>query len=78
MVGSTLGLPTIVREQEEELVTAAPLAGLRVVDLSIGIGGAYATKMLVDAGADFLAVCQAVWGKDDAAAAVQAFEAVLA
>jgi thiamine-phosphate pyrophosphorylase len=35
-------------------------------------------KPLVEAGADFLAVCQAVWGKDDAAAAVKAFEAVLA
>jgi thiamine-phosphate pyrophosphorylase len=33
---------------------------------------------LVTAGADFLAVCQAVWGKDDPAAAVRAFEAVLA
>jgi thiamine-phosphate pyrophosphorylase len=33
---------------------------------------------LVKAGADFLAVCQAVWGKDDPAAAVQAFEGVLA
>jgi thiamine-phosphate pyrophosphorylase len=32
---------------------------------------------LVDAGADFLAVCQAVWGKDDPAAAVAAFEQVL-
>ena len=32
---------------------------------------------LVDAGADFLAVCQAVWGKDDPAAAVAAFEEVL-
>jgi thiamine-phosphate pyrophosphorylase len=34
-------------------------------------------KPLVDAGADFLAVCQAVWGKDDPAAAVQAFAEVL-
>jgi thiamine-phosphate pyrophosphorylase len=34
-------------------------------------------KPLVDAGADFLAVCQAVWGKDDAQAAVKAFERVL-
>jgi thiamine-phosphate pyrophosphorylase len=34
-------------------------------------------KPLVDAGADFLAVCQAVWGKDDTAAAVRAFEQVL-
>jgi thiamine-phosphate pyrophosphorylase len=35
-------------------------------------------KPLVDAGADFLAVCQAVWGKGDPAAAVRAFEEVLA
>jgi thiamine-phosphate pyrophosphorylase len=34
-------------------------------------------KPLVDAGADFLAVCQAVWAKDDPAAAVAAFERVL-
>jgi thiamine-phosphate pyrophosphorylase len=34
-------------------------------------------KPLVDAGADFLAVCQAVWGKDDPAAAVAAFGQVL-
>ena len=34
-------------------------------------------KPLVDAGADFLAVCQAVWGKDDTADAVRAFEQVL-
>ena len=33
---------------------------------------------LVGAGADFLAVCQAVWGKDDPAAAVGAFESALA
>jgi thiamine-phosphate pyrophosphorylase len=33
---------------------------------------------LVAAGADFLAVCQAVWGKDDPAAAVRALERVLA
>ncbi len=35
-------------------------------------------KPLIDAGADFLAVCQAVWGKDDPAAAVKAFAEVLA
>ena len=35
-------------------------------------------KPLVDAGADFLAVCQAVWGKDDPAVAVKAFAEVLA
>ena len=34
-------------------------------------------KPLVDAGADFLAVCQSVWGKGDPAAAVKAFAAVL-
>ena len=32
---------------------------------------------LIDAGADFLAVCQAVWGKDDTSAAVRAFGDVL-
>ena len=35
------------------------------------------SKPLVEAGADFLAVCQAVWGKDDPAAAVLAFRSVL-
>jgi thiamine-phosphate pyrophosphorylase len=34
-------------------------------------------KPLVDAGADFLAVCQAVWGGDDPAAAVRAFADLL-
>ena len=34
-------------------------------------------KPLVDAGADFLAVCQAVWGKDDPAVAVSAFADIL-
>ena len=32
---------------------------------------------LVEAGADFVAVCQAVWGKDDPRAAVEAFAEVL-
>ena len=32
---------------------------------------------LVAAGADFLAVCQAVWGKDDPGAAAKAFDKVL-
>ena len=35
-------------------------------------------RPLVDAGADFLAVCEAAWGKDDAGAAVRAFAEVLA
>ena len=35
-------------------------------------------KPLVDAGADFLAVCQSVWGAEDPGAAVRAFEGVLA
>ncbi len=34
-------------------------------------------KPLVDAGADFLAVCQAVWGADDHAAAVRRFADVM-
>ena len=34
-------------------------------------------RPLVDAGADFIAVCQAVWGKDDPAAAAEAFAEVL-
>ena len=46
----------------------------------VAIGGITAdnAKPLVDAGADFLAVCQAVWGKDDPGAAVRAFGEVLA
>jgi thiamine-phosphate pyrophosphorylase len=35
-------------------------------------------RPLVEAGADFLAICQAVWGKPDASAAVRAFEQVVA
>jgi thiamine-phosphate pyrophosphorylase len=35
-------------------------------------------KPLVEAGADFIAVCQAVWGKEDPAAASAAFGPVLA
>ena len=42
-----------------------------------GITAANATP-LVKAGADFLAVCQAVWAREDAGAAVRAFEEVLA
>jgi thiamine-phosphate pyrophosphorylase len=34
-------------------------------------------RPLVDAGADFVAVCQAVWGQEDTAAAVRGFEKVL-
>ena len=45
----------------------------------VAIGGITAdnAKPLVEAGADFLAVCEAVWGKDDPAEAVRAFAAVL-
>lgn len=35
-------------------------------------------RPLVEAGADFIAVCQAVWGKEHPAAAVRAFEEALA
>ena len=35
-------------------------------------------RPLVDAGADFLAVCQAIWGQEDSAAAVAEFGDVLA
>src|SRR5690348_5620705 len=47
---------------------------------SVAIGGITAEngKILVEAGADFLAVCQAIWGKDDPCAAVRAFAKVLA
>jgi thiamine-phosphate pyrophosphorylase len=46
----------------------------------VAIGGISADNAapLVEAGADFLAVCQAVWGKEDPATAVRAFEDVLA
>ena len=45
----------------------------------VAIGGitAESAKPLVDAGADFLAVCQAVWSKDDTSAAVRAFADIL-
>jgi thiamine-phosphate pyrophosphorylase len=45
----------------------------------VAIGGITAgnAKPLVEAGADFLAVCQAVWANDDPAAAVRAFAEVL-
>jgi thiamine-phosphate pyrophosphorylase len=41
----------------------------------VAIGGITAgnAKPLVEAGADFLAICQAVWGSDDPAAAVSRF-----
>ena len=45
----------------------------------VAIGGITSgnAKPLVDAGADFVAVCQAVWGKDDTSAAVAAFAEAL-
>lgn len=47
---------------------------------SVAIGGITPDngRPLVEAGADFLAVCQAVWGSQDPAAAVAAFESTLA
>jgi thiamine-phosphate pyrophosphorylase len=46
----------------------------------VAIGGITAenAKPLVESGADFLAICQAVWGKADPAAAVRAFTDILA
>ena len=46
----------------------------------VAIGGITAAnaRPLVDAGADFLAICQAVWAGGDAGAAVAAFDSVLA
>jgi thiamine-phosphate pyrophosphorylase len=45
----------------------------------VAIGGITAdnAKPLVEAGADFLAVCQEVWGKNDTRAAVEGFQEVL-
>ena len=45
----------------------------------VAIGGITAAnaRPLVDAGADFLAICQAVWGQEDCSKAVAAFEDVL-
>jgi len=37
-------------------VPDAPLQGLRILDVSTGIAGAYATKLLVDGGADAVVV----------------------
>ena len=56
------------------------LKKLTVILMCVAIGGLTPAnaKPLVTAGADFLAVCQAVWGQDDPAAAVQAFAEVLA
>ena len=46
----------------------------------VAIGGITPTNAapLVAAGADFIAACQAVWGQDDPAAAVAAFDALFA
>jgi thiamine-phosphate pyrophosphorylase len=47
---------------------------------SVAIGGITPdnAKPLVDAGADFIAVCQAVWGKEDPGAAVSRFSEAFA
>lgn len=46
----------------------------------VAIGGITAAnaRPLIDAGADFLAVCQSVWGSDDPEAAVRLFDDILA
>ena len=45
----------------------------------VAIGGITAenARPLVEAGADFLAVCQGIWSKDDPAEAVRVFEEVM-
>ena len=45
----------------------------------VPIGGITAgnSRPLIDAGADFLAVCQAIWGADDPAEAVRGFAEVI-
>jgi crotonobetainyl-CoA:carnitine CoA-transferase CaiB-like acyl-CoA transferase len=42
--------------RESALTGPAPLAGIRVVDLSTGIAGAYTTKLFIDAGAEVIKV----------------------
>lgn len=46
---------------------------------SVAIGGIIPenARPLIDAGADFIAVCQAVWGKEEPGAAVAGFDEVL-
>src|SRR5579863_6843835 len=48
--------PTGSTSEKESSSPAPPLAGLKVVDLSTWIGGAYCTKLLADGGAEVVKV----------------------
>jgi thiamine-phosphate pyrophosphorylase len=72
--------PTTTKPSNFRREPSIPTRCSTVFDIPcVAIGGITAdnAKPLVDAGADFLAVCQAVWGKDDPAAAVKSFDDVL-
>ena len=67
--------PSHYRPEPEILTWWSALFEIPCVAIG-GITPANAAR-LIEAGADFLAVCQAVWGKDDTGAAVRAFGDVL-
>lgn len=73
---STTTKPSNYRPKPEILSWWAAIAEIP----SVAIGGITPdnARPLVDAGADFIAVCQAVWSSDDPAAAVAAFDAAFA
>src|SRR5690606_1006772 len=50
------GTMTASQHDHDDQEPATPLEGVRVVDLSSGLAGAYCTKMLVDVGASVVLV----------------------
>ena len=66
--------PKMTPEIYKAVIDQAHKKGLRVAVHLFYLEDA---KAVLDAGADFIAVCQAVWGKEDPAAAAAAFETVL-